>query len=117
MQGKHAEALQYLYKVELNDTEDLTTLTQIALSAAHLQRFDTSEKYIQKRLEREEPLTTAERLMIGSVYFAEGRWNKALSYFRQVDMAAFEATAPQFLSLGIPLHDIRLMHDIIERER
>lgn len=117
MQGKHAEALQYLYKVELNDTEDLTTLTQIALSAAHLQRFDTSEKYIQKRLEREEPLTKAERLMIGSVYFAEGRWNKALSYFRQVDMAAFEATAPQFLSLGIPLHDIRLMHDIIERER
>ena len=117
MQGKHAEALNYLHKVELSDQSDPTTLTQIAVSSAHLRRFDTARKYLRKREEAEAPMQKGERLMAGSIHFAEGQWNKALAYFKQADLAAYDAFQPRLLSLGIPASDIRLMRDMITRDR
>ena len=117
MQGKHAEALNYLYKVELADADDPSTLTQIALSSAHIGRSDTALKYLGKRLEHERPLQKEERLMAGAVYLAQGNWPEALSFFRQADLEAFDTFRPQLLSLGISEHDIQLLRDIIERSR
>lgn len=117
MQGKHAEALNYLYKLELTDQNDPTTLSQIAVSSAHIGRFDTARKYILKRQQAKKPLTKEERLMAGSVYFAEGDWAQALSMLEQADLAAYDSYEPALASLGISIGDIRLMRDMIERGR
>jgi tetratricopeptide (TPR) repeat protein len=117
MQGKHAEALNYLYKLELTDQNDPTTLSQIAVSSAHIGRFDTARKYILKRQQAKKPLTKEERLMAGSVYFAEGDWAQALSMLEQADLAAYDSYEPALTSLGISIGDIRLMRDMIERGR
>ena len=117
MQGKHAEALNYLHKVELSEQDDPSVLTQIAVSSAHLRRFDTARKYLRKREEAEPPMQKEERLMAGSVYFAEGHWDKALDYFQQTDLAAYDTFQPRLLALGIPASDIHLMRDMIMRDR
>ncbi len=117
MQDKHAEALNYLHKLELSDPSDPTTLTQIAVSSAYLERFDTARKYLRKREETGLPMQKEERLMAGSVHFAEGTWDKALAYFQQADLAAYDAFQPRLLALGISVRDIRLMRDMILRGR
>ncbi len=117
MQERHAEALNYLYKVELSEHIDPSVITQIALSSAHVKRFENAEKYIQKRLDMEQPLLKEERLKFGAIYFAQGRWNEALTYFQQSDLAAYDEFRPNLHLLGISTHDVQLMHDIIERSR
>ena len=132
--GRKEEALQLLFKLEYETTEDEDEYEHIIASLAHtalgLNKLDIAERYTQKLLELSDKRKWEAHLRMGHIRLLQGDWKGCVdsyvqfvsTYSKQKKVeakAAFrelEKSKNMLISKGVKKEDLLLIHDILEAE-
>ena len=132
--GRKEEALQLLFKLEYETTEDEDEYEHIIASLAYtalgLNKLDIAERYTQKRLELSDKRKWEAHLRMGHIRLLQGDWKGCVdsyvqfvsTYSKQKKVeakAAFrelEKSKNMLISKGVKKEDLLLIHDILEVE-
>lgn len=132
--GRKEEALQLLFKLEYETTEDEDEYEHIIASLAYtalgLNKLDIAERYTQKLLELSDKRKWEAHLRMGHIRLLQGDWKGCVdsyvqfvsTYSKQKKVeakAAFrelEKSKNMLISKGVKKEDLLLIHDILEVE-
>ena len=137
--GRHEEALQLLFKIDYEASEDddnyALLLSCIASTALELGKLDIAERYTEKseelRVKDEKSFTNPKwenQLRMGHIKLLQGDWKGSLNYYEQfvnifckesgqdIKAALSELGKNQKMltSKGIALEDLLIIHDILQ---
>ena len=130
--GRKEEALQLLFKLDYESTEDdedyEAIISGIANTALALDKLDIAERYTEKELEHSNSKKWEAHLRMGHIRLVQGDWKRSLDCYEQfinvfceqnkveakAAISEFNKSQDMLVSKGVKKEDLLLIHDILQ---